>query len=69
MDLSLTDLFNFNPEFFSKVDFSTIDKSIRYYAESIYGIFYEPNCYNIGYLGMNTPFLKSNDDLRKRITL
>lgn len=61
--------FFFSPEFFSKVDFSIIDKSIRYYAESIYGIYYEPKCYNVGYLGSNTPFFKSNDVLRKRITL
>ncbi len=57
--------FYFNPKFFSKIDYSIIDKSNRFYAESIYGIFYEPKCYNIGCLGMNTPFLKYNDRLRE----
>jgi hypothetical protein len=50
--------FFFSPEFFSKIDFSIIDKSNRFYAESIYGIFYEPNFFNLGYPGLNTPFIK-----------
>lgn len=61
--------FFFNPEFLSKVDFSQIDKLDRCYAESIYGTHYEPKCYNIGYLGNNTPFLKGSDALRKRVTI
>jgi hypothetical protein len=50
--------FFFNPEFFSNVDFSIIDKSNRFYAESIYGIHYNPKFFNLGYQGVNTPFLK-----------
>lgn len=59
--------FYFNPNFFSKIDFSLINKSNRLYAESIYGIFYEPKCYNIGCVGMNTPFLKHNNIIRDRL--
>lgn len=61
--------FFFNPEFFSQIDFSQIDKSLRYYAESIYGSHYNPKCYNIGYLGKNTPFMKGSNALRKRVTV
>jgi hypothetical protein len=50
--------FFFKPEFFSNVDFSIIDKSNRFYAESIYGIYYNPKFFNLGYQGVNTPFLK-----------
>ncbi len=51
--------FFFNPRFFSTVDFSKIDKSNRFYAESIYGIFYNPKFFNLGVQGLNTPFIKS----------
>ena len=51
--------FFFNPSFLSKVDFSIIDKSSRFYAESIYGIFYNPKFFNLGVQGLNTPFLKT----------
>jgi hypothetical protein len=61
--------FFFSPDFFSKVDFSLINKSHRYCAESIYGTHYNPKCYNIGYLGLNTPFMKGSDALRKRVTI
>jgi hypothetical protein len=50
--------FFFSPKFFSNVDFSIIDKSNRVYAESIYGIYYNPKFFNLGYQGVNTPFLK-----------
>ena len=51
--------FFFNPRFFSTVDFSKIDKSNRFYAESIYGVFYNPKFFNLGVQGLNTPFIKS----------
>jgi hypothetical protein len=51
--------FFFNPRFFSTVDFSKIDKSNRFYAESIYGMFYNPKLFNLGVQGLNTPFIKS----------
>jgi hypothetical protein len=51
--------FFFKPEFFSNVDFSIIDKSNRFYAESIYGIYYNPKFFNLGVQGLNTPFIKS----------
>jgi hypothetical protein len=46
--------FFFNPDFFSIVDFSIIDKSNRFYAESIYGIFYNPKFFNLGLQGLNS---------------
>ena len=51
--------FFFNPRFFSTVDFSKIDKSNRFYAESIYGMFYNPKLFNLGVQGLNTPFIKT----------
>jgi hypothetical protein len=51
--------FFFNPIFFSTVDFSKIDKSNRFYAESIYGMFYNPKLFNLGVQGLNTPFIKT----------
>ena len=51
--------FFFNPNFFSTVDFSIIDKSNRFYAESIYGIFYKPKFFNLGQRGNNSPFVKN----------
>jgi len=51
--------FFFNPDFFSTVDFSIIDKSNRFYAESIYGLFYKPKFFNLGVQGLNTPFIKT----------
>jgi hypothetical protein len=51
--------FFFNPSFFSTVDFSTIDKSNRFYAESIYGVLYNPKFFNLGLQGLNTPFIKT----------
>ncbi len=51
--------FFFSPDFFSNIDFSIIDKSNRFYAESIYGIFYNPKFFNLGVQGLNTPFIKS----------
>ena len=57
--------FFFSPDFFSNIDFSIIDKSNRFYAESIYGIFYNPNFFNLGYQGVNTPFLKDTRLINK----
>jgi hypothetical protein len=51
--------FFFNPDFFQKVDFSIIDKSNRFYAESIYGIYYNPKFFNLGVQGLNSPFVKT----------
>lgn len=51
--------FFFNPKFFSLIDFSLIDKSNRYHAESIYGVFYNPKFFNLGYQGVDTPFLRT----------
>ena len=50
--------FFFNPSFFSMIDFSIIDKSNRFYAESMYGIFYNPKFFSLGIQGLNTPFIK-----------
>jgi hypothetical protein len=51
--------FFFNPDFFSTVDFSIIDKSNRFYAESIYGIFYSPKFFSLGVEGVSTAFVKT----------
>jgi hypothetical protein len=57
--------FFFSPSFFSNIDFSIIDKSNRFYAESIYGIYYNPKFFNLGYQGLNTPFLKDTRLINK----
>ena len=57
--------FFFNPDFFQKVNFSIIDKSNRFYAESIYGIYYNPKFFNLGVQGLNTPFLKDTRLINK----
>lgn len=57
--------FFFSPDFFSTVDFSIIDKSNRFYAESIYGLYYNPKFFNLGYQGVNSPFLKDTRLINK----
>jgi hypothetical protein len=57
--------FFFRPEFFSNVDFSIIDKSNRFYAESIYGIYYNPKFFNLGYQGLNSSFIKDIRSINK----
>jgi hypothetical protein len=51
--------FFFNPNFFSNIDFSLIDKSNRFAAESIYGFYYNPKFFNLGYQGLDRPFLRT----------
>ena len=57
--------FFFHPDFFSKIDFSKIDKSDRFHAESIYGMLYNARFNNLGYGGLNSPFLKTGNYLEK----
>ena len=55
--------FFFNPNFLQQVDFSKIDKSIRWWAESIYGYHYDPKCNNVGYVSDVIPFIKTGNIL------
>jgi len=53
--------FFFSPNFFKEVDFSKVDKKIRYYAESIYGLIYSPKFNNVGYIHPKMTFLKTGN--------
>ena len=52
--------FYFNSDFFKSIDLSKIDKKNRYWAESIYGLMYNPKMNSNGYSGY--PFYKKKSD-------